>query len=99
MSSHFCTLGLIAVTTVPLAACRVGFGATDAVIRDEKRFTVSGNPDVTLGTFDGSIEVRSWNRPEVLVTTEKHGADRQEAERLDVLSTQDGNRIHVEATR
>jgi hypothetical protein len=67
------------------------------VERDEKRFTTTGKPDVDLSTFDGSIEVRSWDRPEVLVVIEKRGRDKADADTIEVHSEQNGNRVTVDA--
>ena len=65
--------------------------------RDEKRFTVSGTPDVTVGTFDGSIEIRPWDRPEVEVVIEKHGSSKAVTDAIEVHAEHDGNRVIVEA--
>jgi DUF4097 and DUF4098 domain-containing protein YvlB len=67
------------------------------VERDEKRFTVSGTPNVSLKTFDGSIEIRSWDRPEVQVTIEKRGKSKSATDTIDVHAEQQGNQITVEA--
>jgi len=64
--------------------------------RDEKRFAVQGVPEVTLSTFDGSIEVRAWDRDEVLVEIEKTGASREQVDAITVLAEQEGNRVRVE---
>ena len=66
------------------------------VQRDEKRFTVEGKPEVVLVTFDGSIEIRSWDRPGVLVVVERRAATQAAAEAIEVLSAQQGNRVSVE---
>jgi len=65
--------------------------------REEKRFTVSGTPDVTLGTFDGSIEVRPWDKSEVLVIVEKRARTKSAVETIDIRTEHDGNRVTVEA--
>ena len=65
--------------------------------REEKRFTVSGTPDVTLGTFDGSIEIRPWDKAEVEVVIEKRGRSKAVTDAIEVHSEHDGNRIAVEA--
>jgi hypothetical protein len=41
------------------------------VERENRRFSTTGKPDVELSTFDGSIEIRSWDKPEVEVSVEK----------------------------
>jgi hypothetical protein len=69
------------------------------VQRDEKRFSVDGKPEVVLSTFDGSIEIRSWDRPDVLVVIEKRAATQSEAAAIEVMSAQDGNRVSVEVKR
>jgi Putative adhesin len=65
--------------------------------RDEKHFAVSGTPDVTLGTFDGSIEVRPWDKPEVQVVVEKRGKSKAAIDTIDIRTEHDGNRVTVEA--
>jgi DUF4097 and DUF4098 domain-containing protein YvlB len=64
--------------------------------RDEKRFSVEGKPDVVLSTFDGSIEIRSWDRPDVLVVVEKRAPNESAAGAIEVRSAQQGNRVSVE---
>jgi hypothetical protein len=97
--------GLARRLAVPLtvalsgAACVINMDADAVTIRDEKRFTVSGQPDISLSTFDGSIEVRSWDRAEVFVEIEKHGPDREAASALEVTATQEGDRIRVDAPK
>ena len=84
---------------VPLSGGCVNVGGADFgrfVQRDEKRFTVDGKPDVVLSTFDGSIEIRSWDRPDVLVIIEKRAASQSAAAAIEVLSAQEGNRVSVE---
>jgi hypothetical protein len=65
--------------------------------REEKHFQVSGTPDVTLSTFDGSIEVRPWGKNEVQVIVERRGRSKAAADTIDVRAEHDGNRITVEA--
>jgi DUF4097 and DUF4098 domain-containing protein YvlB len=69
------------------------------IARDEKRFTVSGPPDLRLGTFDGSIQIRSGGDREVRVEIEKRGPTEQDVNKLQVTATQDGNSITVEVKK
>ena len=69
------------------------------IIRDEKRFSVSGTPDLKLTTFDGAIEIRSGDGKQVIVEIEKRGPTQESVERLQVNATQDGNRIDVEVKK
>jgi DUF4097 and DUF4098 domain-containing protein YvlB len=75
----------------------VATGPLTYVEREEKQFAVAGRPDVSVSTFDGSIEVRPWDRAEVLVVIEKHALSKEAAADIEVLSRQDGNRVSVEA--
>jgi DUF4097 and DUF4098 domain-containing protein YvlB len=65
------------------------------VDRQEKRFTVQGRPDLTISTFDGSIEVRPWSEPDVLVVIERRAGTKEDAESIDMRIEQDGDRITV----
>jgi hypothetical protein len=79
------------------AGCVINLDADQVVVRDEKRFRVSPDAELSLATFDGSIAVDAWDRPEVLVAIEKRGPDRDTAAALEVTAAQEGNRITVEA--
>jgi len=91
-----------------LAACLAGAGCVDIVgsdfghakyvERDEKRFSVSGRPDVSFTTFDGSIEIRPWDKSEVQVVVEKRGRDKRDVDLIEVKAEQDGNRIELTVT-
>jgi len=90
-----CALAL----AVPLtsAGCMVHVDKDDYVVREEKRFEVKGRPELRLATFDGSIEVRAWDRSEVRVEIEKRGGNKEMAESIRVEAEQEGDRVRVEA--
>lgn len=88
------TLALLA--PLALTGCVVDVDSQGQIVRDEKRFAVSGVPDLRLSTFDGSIEIRSWERPDVLVEIEKRGPTREAVDALEIETTQDANRIALE---
>jgi hypothetical protein len=88
-------LGLVAA--LGSGACSIEISGDDVIVREERHFTVAGEPDVRINTFDGSIQVRSWDKNEVLVQIEKHGRDRQDAAALSVMVTQQENQVQVEA--
>jgi hypothetical protein len=60
-------------------------------------FSVSGAPSVIIETFDGSITVRTWEKPEVLFTTEKRGGDEKFLQGVKVKSRQSGEEIRISA--
>jgi DUF4097 and DUF4098 domain-containing protein YvlB len=65
------------------------------VEREEKRFTTSDKPEVSLWTYDGAIEVRPWDKSEVQVIVEKRGSDKNAVADIAVTATQNGNHIDV----
>jgi DUF4097 and DUF4098 domain-containing protein YvlB len=89
---------------VVLAGVFAGIGCVDIVgsdigkhvQREEKHFTITGKPDVVLSTFDGSVEIRPWDRPDVQVVVEKRGADKSAVEDIEVTATQSGDHVGVE---
>ena len=65
----------ISVLSIGVTACSIDVSGESIVKREEKRFTVTGQADVNLRTFDGSIQLKSWDRDEVLVEIERRGPD------------------------
>jgi len=88
--------GLIAIT-LGAPACVVSVDHDGQIERVEKRFTVEKTAELRLTTFDGAIEVRSWDRPEVLVQIDKRGPDKESLGTIDILSDQKGDVIQIEA--
>src|SRR5262249_601512 len=82
-----------AVLAGPACIDIVGADLGRYVDRDEKHFSVSGTPNVSLKTFDGSIEIRSWDKPEVQVTIEKRGKSKAWTDTIEVHAEQPGNQI------
>lgn len=66
------------------------------VEREEKRFTVTGRPEVAVSTFDGAVEVRPWDRADVEVVVEKHAGSKESAATIEVDAQQSGNRVSVD---
>ena len=86
----------LVVLTALLVGCDITLGVPQFSVKEVKQFSVSGTPQVELATFDGSIEVRGWDKPDVLVEVEKRGADQASVDRIQVKATQSGNTITVE---
>jgi hypothetical protein len=92
---------LLLIVPVLLSAASAGCievaaGEARYVDTVEKRFTVSGTPSLNVRNFDGSIEVSTWDRPEVLVVVEKYAIDQAAADRMTVTTEQSGDRITVD---
>src|SRR5262245_27347587 len=90
---------LAVLTAIPFSAACVVVDSQGHITRDEKRFTVSGTPELHLTTFDGAIEIRSGDSKTVLVEIEKRGATQAEVDKLQIDTKQDGNRIDVEVKK
>jgi DUF4097 and DUF4098 domain-containing protein YvlB len=92
-------LASAAVLALGASACSINLSAEQWVGTEKKSFPVTGKAEVNLKTFDGSIEVTTWDRPEVGLVIERKAGSQAEGEALKVTSTQDGNRITVEAVK
>ena len=92
------TAPLLAVAALG-SACVVSVDSQGQIVRDEKRFKVTGTPELRLTTFDGSIEIQAWDRPDVAIDVEKRGATREVVDGLEIKSSQEGNRIELEVRR
>jgi len=87
-----------AVLSLALGGCVV-VDSQGRLARDEKRFTVSGAPEIKLTTFDGNIDVRSADTKTVVVEIEKRGPTQEAIDDLKIETKQDGDRIEVEVKR
>jgi DUF4097 and DUF4098 domain-containing protein YvlB len=92
-------IGAVGLAALAASGCvdMVATGALSYVEQEEKQFTVQGRPDVRLSTFDGTIELRPWDRSEVLVVVEKHALSKEGAADIEVVAEQDGSRVTVDA--
>jgi DUF4097 and DUF4098 domain-containing protein YvlB len=89
---RYAALLLLAAATT---GCEVNLNSEGIVSRDTKRFEVKANPVIELDTFDGSIEVHSWDRDEVEIEIEKRAMEQRLVDDMKVTAEQDGNRVVV----
>lgn len=89
----------VLAATLPFSVGCVVVDSQGHIVREDRRFTVTGTPELVLTTFDGSIEIRSGDTKSVLVEIEKRGPTKEEIEKLIVESKQEGNRIEVSVKR
>jgi DUF4097 and DUF4098 domain-containing protein YvlB len=86
--------------TLPLTLCGcVVVDSHGQIAREEKRFAVSGTPEVRLTTFDGAIEIRAGEAKTILVEIEKRGPTKEAIEQLTVETKHEGNRVEVSVKR
>jgi len=90
---------VVLLAVVALAGCEVNLNSEGIVSRETKRFEVTGIPEVILDTFDGTIEIHSWDRNEVEVEVERRAMEQRLVDDMTVTAEQDGNRVVVKVTR
>src|SRR5215208_3622051 len=91
--------GVMAFACLSATACVVGVDSQGQIVREEKRFSAQGAPELHLSTFDGSIEIRSADTTQVVIEVEKRGPTREAVEALAIESSQNGSRIDFEVKR
>ncbi len=89
---------LVAGCAVALSACEVNLNTEGLTTKETKTFTVTGQPDLTVETFDGSIEIHSWDRNEVEVEIEKRAMEQSLIDQMRVEAEQQGDRIVLRVT-
>lgn len=89
----------IALIVTMAAGCNVQLDSHAFIEREEKRFPAGAAPEITLATFDGSIQVRPWDRPEVLIEIEKRGSDKAAVDKIQVVSESKDNQISLDVRK
>jgi DUF4097 and DUF4098 domain-containing protein YvlB len=96
---NFSTCAVAVGLAVVSTACTVTVDSHSEIVREEKRFKVDGRADVRVTTFDGAIEIQSWDKPDVVIEVEKRGPTKAALEELQVVSTQKGRVVELEVKR
>jgi DUF4097 and DUF4098 domain-containing protein YvlB len=86
------------LTSLCAGACEVNLNTEGLASRDTRTYKVNGVPDVVLETFDGAIEVHSWDRNEVEVEVEKRAMDQSLIDQIKVEAEQKGDTIVIRVT-
>ena len=90
-------LTLVAAAAV-LAGCEVNLNTEGLSARELKTFKVIGQPEVVLDTFDGAIELHSWDRNEVEVEVEKRAMEQALLDEIKIDAQQQGDKIVIKVT-
>lgn len=90
-------LTLVAAAVV-FAGCEVNLNTEGLSAREVKTFKVTGQPEVVLDTFDGSIELHSWDRNEIEVEVEKRAMEQTLLDEIKIDAQQEGDKIVVRVT-
>lgn len=77
------------------AGCTVQVDNQGYIEREDRRFTVDGVADLDVSTFEGAVEIRSWDRPEIEVGIEKRAQDKDVVAKIQVTADQRGNTVSV----
>ena len=88
----------LVASAVLLAGCEVNLNTEGLSAREVKTFKVTGHPEVVLDTFDGSIELHSWDRNEIEVEVEKRAMEQVLLDEIKIDARQDGDKIVVKVT-
>jgi hypothetical protein len=81
-----------------VAGCEVNLNTEGLTAREVKTFKVAGTPDVALDTFDGAIELHSWDRNEIEVEVEKRAMEQTLLDEIKVEAQQQGDKIIIKVT-
>jgi len=65
------------------------------VDRESKSFPVSGTPNVKISTYDGSVTIRAWDKPEVSYTAIKRANHEETLKDIIIDATQQGSEISI----
>jgi DUF4097 and DUF4098 domain-containing protein YvlB len=72
-----------------------GYGNNGVTERESKTFSVSGSPRVNVVTFDGSITVHGWDKPQVMYNATKSAGDEQELKQVTLQTEQQGSSVSI----
>ena len=90
---------LVLGAAIALTGCEVNLNSEGIVSRETKSFKVSGIPDLHLETFDGSIEVHSWDRNEIEIEIERRAMEQSLIDEMTISAEQQGDKVIVKVTR
>ena len=88
----------LVVACVVLAGCEVNLNTEGLSAKETLTFKVSGQPQVVLDTFDGAIELHSWDRPEVEVEIEKRAMEQALIDEIKVDASEKNGVVTVKVT-
>jgi DUF4097 and DUF4098 domain-containing protein YvlB len=90
--------GILLVSATLLPGCEVNLNTEGLSVREVKTFKVTGQPELALDTFDGAIELHSWDRNEIEVEVEKRAMEQSLIDEIKVDAQQQGDHITVKVT-
>ncbi len=91
-------VGAFVIASTLLAGCEVNLNTEGLSARETKSFKVAGLPEIDVDTFDGAIEIHSWDKPEVEIEIEKRAMEQSLIDQIKVEATQQGDKIVLKVT-
>ncbi|HUQ89655.1 MAG TPA: DUF4097 family beta strand repeat-containing protein [Vicinamibacterales bacterium] len=89
---------ILIISGTLLAGCEVNLNTEGLSARELKTFKVTGQPEIVLDTFDGAIELHSWDRNEVEVEVEKRAMEQVLLDGIKIDAQQQGDKIIIKVT-
>jgi DUF4097 and DUF4098 domain-containing protein YvlB len=80
------------------SGCEVNLNTEGLSSRETLTFKVAGQPNVVLDTFDGAIEIHSWDKPEVEIEIERRAMEQALLDEIKVESSEKNGVVTVKVT-
>ena len=90
--------GLLAAASLLSGGCEVNLNTEGLSARETLTFKVTGQPEVVLDTFDGAIEIHSWDKPEVEVEIERRAMEQALLDEIKVDASDKNGVVTVKVT-
>lgn len=91
-------LATILLVSTTLAACEVNLNTEGLSAREVKTFKVTGLPELVVDTFDGAIEVHSWDKNEIEIEIEKRAMEQSLLDEIKIDAQQQGDKVTLKVT-
>jgi DUF4097 and DUF4098 domain-containing protein YvlB len=72
-----------------------GVGGARVLDRESRSFSVTGEPRVNVGTFDGAVTVHGWDKSEVMYTATKRAENDDQLKQIHIQSEQQGSSVSI----
>jgi hypothetical protein len=89
---------VLVVATTVFPGCEVNLNTEGLSARETLTFKITGQPNVVLETFDGAIELHSWDRDEVEVEIERRAMEQALLDDIKVESSEKNGVVTVKVT-
>jgi len=89
---------VVLASSMLVAGCEVNLNTEGLSAREVKTFKVSGAPELSLDTFDGSIEVHSWDKNEIEVEIERRAMEQTLLDEIKIDAQQSGDKVTIKVT-